>query len=533
MSVSSTDPSDIADDPRILRERIAELECERVELERARQVQFGASRVLESVAAGASLGDVLLILIDTVEAVKPEMLGSVLLLDDSGKRLRLGAAPRLPGFYNDAIEGITIGPAVGSCGTCAHTGERVIVEDVQTHPYWTDFREIALQAGLRACWSHPIISSTGRILGTFAMYYREPRRPDQSDLDLITFAAHLAGMAIERIRTEDALRASEQRLRALIQSAPVCIHELDTDRCVVSMNPAGLKMIGLSDEREIIGKAYLDCVSDGDRARVAELLEAAFAGASVEFEFTATMQEPPRVFASSFVPLKDSDGTVVRIMGVSQDITDRRQAERRQALMVQELDHRVKNNLAAVISIAQQTADRSESIEEFESALTGRIRSMGIAHEMLAKARWEGVQLQEMLARVLDPYRRDTPDCIKLTGPDLMLPAAIATPICMAVHELAVNAAKYGSLTNSAGQVSVEWECVEGDPAELRLAWRETGGPTVSRPVRRGRGTMLIERMIAYQLQGEASLDFDPSGVRCSIAVPLVEAIGNGQGTPV
>ncbi|MEE8459338.1 MAG: GAF domain-containing protein, partial [Phycisphaerales bacterium] len=202
MSVSPTGPSDLADDPRILRERITELERERTELQHARQVQSGASRVLESVAAGASLGDVLLILIDTVEAVKPDMLGSVLLLDDSGKRLRLGAAPRLPGFYNDAIEGITIGPAVGSCGTCAHTGERVIVEDVQTHPYWTDFREIALQAGLRACWSHPIISSTGRILGTFAMYYREPRRPDQSDLDLITFAAHLAGMAIERTRTE-------------------------------------------------------------------------------------------------------------------------------------------------------------------------------------------------------------------------------------------------------------------------------------------------------------------------------------------
>ncbi len=530
MSVSSTESSGVAEDPGILRERITELERERIELERARQVQSGASRVLESLAAGASLNDVLLILVDTIEAVKPEMLGSVLLLDENGKRLRVGAAPRLPEFYNQAIDGVAIGPAVGSCGTCAHTGERVIVEDVQTHPYWTDYREVASRAGLRACWSHPIVSSTGRILGTFAMYYREPRRPDQPDLDLITFAAHLAGMAIERTRTEAALRSSEQRLRALVQSAPVCIHEIDAARCLVSMNAAGLRMIGATREAEIIGMPYLDYVSDGDRARVSGLLADALAGEPAEFEFTASIHDRPRVFASSFVPLKDSDGAVMRVMGVAQDITDRKQAERQQALMVQELDHRVKNNLAAVISIAQQTAERSESIEDFESALTGRIRSMGIAHEMLAKARWEGVQLRDMLSRVLDPFRRDEPDCIKLTGPDMMLPAAIATPICMAVHELAVNAAKYGCLSDSAGQVIVTWESVEGDPAQLRLTWRETGGPPVSRPARQGRGTMLIERMIGYQLQGVASLDFDPSGVSCSIAVPLVEAGKDGQG---
>ncbi len=532
MSVSSTESSGVADDPTILRERITELERERIELERARQVQSGASRVLESLAAGTSLHDVLLILVDTIEAVEPEMLGSVLLLDESGKRLRLGAAPRLPKFYNDAIDGLAIGPAVGSCGTCAHTGERVIVEDVETHPYWTEYSEFALRAGLRACWSHPIVSSTGRILGTFAMYYREPRRPTQPDLDLITFAAHLAGMAIERTRTEAALRSSEQRLRALVQSAPVCIHEVDPDRRLVSMNAAGLRMIGATTEAQIIGKPYLDCVSDGDRARVTGLLEAALAGESVEFEFefTGSIDDPPRVFTSSLVPLKDPDGVVMRLMGVSQDITDRRQAERQQALMVQELDHRVKNNLAAVISIAQQTVAGSESIEDFESALTGRIRSMGIAHEMLAKARWEGVQLQDMLTRVLDPYRRDKPDCIKLSGPDMMLPAAIATPICMAVHELAVNAAKYVCLSNSAGQVIVTWERVKGDPAQLRLEWRETGGPPVSQPVRQGRGTMLIERMIDYQLHGEASLNFDPSGVSCSISVPLVEAGEDGRG---
>lgn len=378
-----------------------------------------------------------------------------------------------------------------------------------------------MRAGLRACWSHPIISSTGRILGTFAMYYREPRQPDPADLELITFAAHLAGMAIGRTRTEAALRSSEQRLRALVQSAPVCIHEIDLDRCLVSMNAAGLRMIGATHEVEIIGKAYLDCVSDDDRPRVARLLSAALGGEPAEFEFSSSTHGPPRVLAASLVPLKDADGAVVRVMGVAQDITDRKQAERQQALMVQELDHRVKNNLAAVISIAQQTADRSESVEDFEAALTGRIRSMGIAHELLAKGRWEGVQLHDMLSRVLDPYRRDEPASIELTGPDIRLSAAIATPICMAVHELAVNAAKYGCLSNTDGRVIASWEHADGDPAQLRLTWRETGGPPVSQPVRKGRGTLLIERMIAYQLHGKATLDFHPAGVTCCITVPL------------
>ncbi|MCH7798363.1 MAG: GAF domain-containing protein [Planctomycetes bacterium] len=226
-STSSTSPSELGSDPQVLRARIAELQRECADLHRAQQIHRGAGRVLESLTAGAPLDEVLHILIDTIEAVTPTMLGSVFLLEDNGRRLRLGAAPRLPDFYNEAIDGLAIGPAVGSCGTCAHTGERIIVEDVMTHPYWADLREIAQRAGLRACWSHPIVSLTGGILGTFAMYYRRPQRPDASDLELLTFAAHLAGMAIERARTEAALTSSEQRLRALVQNAPMCIYEVD------------------------------------------------------------------------------------------------------------------------------------------------------------------------------------------------------------------------------------------------------------------------------------------------------------------
>jgi PAS domain S-box-containing protein len=289
------------------------------------------------------------------------------------------------------------------------------------------------------------------------------------------------------------------------------------------MNAVGLRLIGASNESDIMGKAYLDCVSADDRQRVSRLLEASFNGVPAEFEFVSSVHDPPRVLAASLVPLRNNDGGVVRVMGVAQDITEQKEAERQQKLMLQELNHRVKNNLAAVISISQQTAEQVESVPEFETALNGRLRSMAIAHEMLAEARWEGVQLVDMLARILDPYRQDDASRIVLAGPAIMLPASVATPVCMVVHELAVNAVKYGSLSNIAGRVDVRWELeqVEGPTRQLTLSWEETGGPPVAMPSRSGRGTMLIERMVNYQLHGEATIDFEPTGVRCRMTVPL------------
>ena len=178
----------------------------------AEQIQRGHSRVLERLASGASLDEVLTTLARAAEQIQSEMLCSVLLLDDEKKHLRLGAAPGLPAFYNDAVDGIELGPAAGSCGTAAYTRQRVIVEDVMTHPFWADYREIAQRAGLRACWSEPILSPTGEILGTLAMYYREPRGPNESDVEFIQSTAYMAGIAIGRKQDEAALQAAHDEL---------------------------------------------------------------------------------------------------------------------------------------------------------------------------------------------------------------------------------------------------------------------------------------------------------------------------------
>ncbi|MFQ5775085.1 MAG: ATP-binding protein [Kiloniellaceae bacterium] len=180
------------------------------ERKRGEKVQKGRGRVLERLAAGASLEEVLAILVATIEEAKPEMVCSVLLLDEDGRRLRHGAAPSLPAFYNEAIDGLEIGPDVGSCGTAAFRGERVIVDDIMTHPGWAPFRDLAERAGLRACWAEPIGSTSGEILGTFAIYYREARLPSGSDLEVIETAAHVAGIAIRRKRAEQALRRAKE-----------------------------------------------------------------------------------------------------------------------------------------------------------------------------------------------------------------------------------------------------------------------------------------------------------------------------------
>ncbi len=174
------------------------LERQRLARARVELLQAGQKRVLELVARDAPLAEVLDEVLRTAEEQSPGMIGSVLLLDEDRRRLRHGAARRLPDAYNAAIDGITIGRDVGSCGSAAFQGERVIVEDVERDPRWSPFRPLAREHGLRACWSEPIRGADETILGTFAMYYGTPRGPTSAEIALVEVAAHLAGIAIDR-----------------------------------------------------------------------------------------------------------------------------------------------------------------------------------------------------------------------------------------------------------------------------------------------------------------------------------------------
>ncbi|HWU15316.1 MAG TPA: GAF domain-containing protein, partial [Caulobacter sp.] len=146
-------------------------------------------RTMTLIAGGNPLSTALLAIVQAVEAEDPSTVCSILLLDADGERLLLGAAPGLPDFYNQAIHGVQIGPSAGSCGTAAFTGGRVIVEDIQTDPLWRDYKALAAQAGVAACWSEPIRSASGKVVGTFALYHRQPARPSEEDVAFIEAAA--------------------------------------------------------------------------------------------------------------------------------------------------------------------------------------------------------------------------------------------------------------------------------------------------------------------------------------------------------
>src|ERR1700682_4744662 len=164
-------------------------------------------RILEMVAKGNSLAEILDSLCRLVEAQASGVLASILLVE--GGHLRHGGAPSLPKSYTDAVNGKVIGPSAGSCGTAAYRGELVIVEDIATDPLWADYRDLALPHSLRACWSAPVFSSQGKVIATFAMYYREPRRPTHRDQEIIDQITYLAGVAIQQKLAQENLLRSE------------------------------------------------------------------------------------------------------------------------------------------------------------------------------------------------------------------------------------------------------------------------------------------------------------------------------------
>ena len=185
---------------------------------RAERELEGHKRALELLACGAPLKQVMYALIEVAEAMSSGMLGSVLILDRKTNCFIDGYAPSIPDFYNEAVIGLSIGEGIGSCGTAAYTGQRVIVEDITTHPYWRGkFRVLAKKAGLRACWSEPIVSTQGKVLGTFAMYYSEPRGPEDHDLTLIRTTAHIAALAIEQRQNVEAIKNAHDKLEKRVQ----------------------------------------------------------------------------------------------------------------------------------------------------------------------------------------------------------------------------------------------------------------------------------------------------------------------------
>jgi PAS domain S-box-containing protein len=220
--------------------------------------------------------------------------------------------------------------------------------------------------------------------------------------------------------------------------------------------------------------------------------------------------------------MRDGRGQVTRVVGAILDITARRQAEEHLRLLVHELNHRVKNTLATVQSIAAQSLKGATTTHEAKAAFEARLMALSRAHNILTRQNWEGASLRSLVLEILDPYSARWSDRFRIEGPDIWIGSGNAVPIAMGLHELATNAVKYGALTVETGRVDLSWS-VETENARTigRLVWAESGGPPVSPPTRKGFGTRLIERGLAADLRGEAHIDYRPEGLVCTLTWEL------------
>jgi PAS domain S-box-containing protein len=215
----------------------------------------------------------------------------------------------------------------------------------------------------------------------------------------------------------------------------------------------------------------------------------------------------------------DDQGHLIWLSGVTGDITERKQAEERQILLAEEVDHRARNVIAVVQSIMRLT--RADSIDEYIGALDGRIGALSNAHKLLARSRWEGADLNRLVEEEFAPYRTGENERTSAQGPIVLLPPATAQTIALALHELVTNAAKYGALSNEPGRVDLSWRT---EPGKLELVWVESDGPEISPPNRRGYGSRAIVAGIERQLNGVVRFDWRASGLRCTLSVPYDDA---------
>ena len=298
----------------------------------------GVLDALKMILTDAPLNDVLHSVALLIDAHSEGMLCTIYLLDEDGLRLRFAAGPKLPDAYRVATDGVHIGPEVGSCGAAAYLRKPVFVADVMTHPHFAGFRDLLVQAGLRAVWSSPIISHDGKVLGTFGMYSREVRHPSPAEMQLIDYAGRIAGIAIERDRSKSALtfalekiKKSEAELRQIVDVIPQAIVVMTPDGKAIYANRATIEYTGLS----------LDEVrADDFRSRVfhpedlQRLLEQRRRTLSTPVPFeneyrTLGKDGKYRWFLIRYNPLLDGNGNVIRWYATATDIDDRKRAEDR------------------------------------------------------------------------------------------------------------------------------------------------------------------------------------------------------------
>ena len=331
------------------------------------------------------------------------------------------------------------------------------------------------------------------------------------------------GNHAERSRFEAALRESEARFHLLADSIPQLAWMANPDGWIFWYNKRWYDYTGTTLE-DMEGWGWRKVHHPDHIERVVARIQKHWqTGEPWDDTFPLRGRDGVyRWFLSRALPVHNEQGDVVRWFGTNTDITQLREAEERQRLLLDELNHRVKNTLASVQSIAQMSMRGTASMEEFGGKFNSRLLALSRSHDLLARETWQGAALSDVVRETLAAYT-DNLHRVTIEGTDVRIGPTAAVSLGMAFHELATNAAKYGALSNDDGHVEVVWSVDwRSEPAPaIVLTWTETGGPPVRPTQRRGFGSRLIEQGLAQELGAVVTLDFDPAGLICRMHLPL------------
>ncbi|WP_243371470.1 PAS domain-containing sensor histidine kinase [Microvirga solisilvae] len=380
--------------------------------------------------------------------------------------------------------------------------------------------------GARSGITVPLIKG-GRIGAALLVHQVDPRHWREDEEVLVRQVAERTWDAVERARVETALRESEERMRDILESINDAFYAVGKDWRFTYINQKTEELWGRKRE-DLMGKVFWDEFPDmaGSEIHKAHIL-AMESRVPMRLETISPLTQ--QWLEISIFPTADGG-----LSTYFRNVSDRKNAEEHRELLIHELNHRVKNTLATVQSIAAQTLRNAGASQEARMAFEARLFALSRAHDVLTRENWEGASLREIVAQSIEPYRGLGETRVSGEGPEVRLSPRMALALSMALQELATNAAKHGALANGSGQVAIIWSLDEtSQPARLHLRWEEKGGAPVRPPQRRGFGTRLIERSLASDLQGHVMIDFAPGGVVCTIDAPMDESGLPVYGSPL
>jgi PAS domain S-box-containing protein len=320
-------------------------------------------------------------------------------------------------------------------------------------------------------------------------------------------------------------RATAARLRlyeAVLHATPDLVYVFDRQHRFIYANQALLTMWGRSWD-EAIGKTCLELGYEPWHAAMhdAEIEQVIATRQPIRGDVPFPhMVEGVRVYDYIFTPVMGPDGEIDAIAGTTRDVTERVRQKDHMRLLVNELNHRVKNTLAMIQSMIAQTLDGSDGAQVAQEKIESRLMALSHAHDILTRENWQGAGMAEIVRGASAPCQQEDGERFDVTGPAIVLEPRRAVALAMALHELCTNAVKHGALSVPTGRVRIAWTR-SADGTVLNILWKETGGPPVRLPEQRGFGSLLVERGLRHDLGGDSRLVFESDGVSCEIAIPV------------